>query len=304
MEVQGIRRVRSRTFRGATEISAQFDPSTDMIVALQQVQNRIAEIRGVLPAETDLTVERLTPAAFPMFSMNLSGGLSAADLRDYGFYTIRPALSRVAGVGRVNVQSSDTREIEVIVDPAKLVAANLTVDDVAAALRGANVLEPVGHYPTSGTQHLIIASGLWTSANQIASTPVVVKGGATLRVSDLGTVVPGNPDRMSLIVGQGGNATDFCEDIEDTLESCRMRCPEEQCDAECCPQCDTWCTAAPQCNTRGDCRVHCEELSCKWDYLGVPDESICPPPECGWVCNLPECIAPSTGSALRLFFFF
>jgi CzcA family heavy metal efflux pump len=207
MEVQGIRRVRSRTFRGATEISALFDPSTDMIVALQQVQNRIAEIRGVLPAETDLTVERLTPAAFPMFSMNLTGGLSAADLRDYGFYTIRPALSRVAGVGRVNVQSSDTREIEVIVDPAKLVAANLTVGDVASALRGTNVLEPVGHYPTSGTQHLVIASGLWASANQIASTPVVVKGGATLRVGDLGRVVPGAPDRMSLIVGQGGNAT-------------------------------------------------------------------------------------------------
>ena len=47
MEVPGIRRVRSTTFRGATEISAQFDPATDMIVALQQAQGRVAEIRGV-----------------------------------------------------------------------------------------------------------------------------------------------------------------------------------------------------------------------------------------------------------------
>src|SRR5882724_10853169 len=66
LEVPGIRRVRSKSIRGATEISAQFDPSTDMIVALQQVQNRVAEIRGELPADTLLTVERLTPAAFPM----------------------------------------------------------------------------------------------------------------------------------------------------------------------------------------------------------------------------------------------
>ena len=65
MEVPGIRRVRSTTFRGATEISAQFDPATDMIVALQQAQSRIAETRGQLPADTDLIVERLTPAAFP-----------------------------------------------------------------------------------------------------------------------------------------------------------------------------------------------------------------------------------------------
>ncbi len=41
MEVPGIRRVRSRSIRGASEISAQFDPATDMVVALQQVQNRV-----------------------------------------------------------------------------------------------------------------------------------------------------------------------------------------------------------------------------------------------------------------------
>ena len=49
ISVPGIRRVRSRSIRGAAEISAQFDPSTDMIVALQQVQNRVAEITGELP---------------------------------------------------------------------------------------------------------------------------------------------------------------------------------------------------------------------------------------------------------------
>src|SRR5689334_21416713 len=161
MEVPGIRRVRSRTFRGATEISAQFEPATDMIVALQQVQNRIAEIRETLPPETELSVDRQTPAAFPILSLNLTGGLSSAELRDLSYYVIRPALARVPGVGRVEVLSSDTREIEVIVDPAKLVAANLTVEDVAAALKATNVLEPVGHYPVSGTQHLVIALGLW-----------------------------------------------------------------------------------------------------------------------------------------------
>src|SRR6185295_7632248 len=130
-----------------------FDPATDMVIALQQVQNRIAEIRETLPAELDLKIDRQTPATFPIFSLNLTGGLSSADLHDQGFYVIRPALARVAGVGRVEVLSSDSREIEVIVDPAKLVAANLTVEDIAAALKGTNVLERVGHYPVSGTQH-------------------------------------------------------------------------------------------------------------------------------------------------------
>jgi hydrophobe/amphiphile efflux-1 (HAE1) family protein len=207
MEVQGIRRVRSRTFRGATEISAQFDPATDMIVALQQVQNHVAEIRGSLPADIDLQVDRLTPAAFPMLALNLTGALSSAELYDHAFYEIRPALSRVAGVGRVNVQSSDTREIEVVVDPPKLLSAGLTVGDVADALKSANQLTPVGHYPENGVQHLVLASGLWESLTDIANTPILIKGGTTLRVSDLAHVTQGSPDRSSLIVGQGGNAT-------------------------------------------------------------------------------------------------
>jgi len=207
MEVPGIRRVRSRTFRGATEISAQFEPGTDMVLALQQAQNHIAEIREQLPPETDLQIERLTPAAFPMYSLNLSGPLAPADLNDYGFYVIRPALARVPGVGRVEVQSSDTREIEVVVDPAKLVAAKLTIDDIAAALKAANLLQPVGRYPENGQLHLVLASGLWASAEEIGATPVVIKNGATLRVSDLATVTPGAPDRNMLVVGEGGSAT-------------------------------------------------------------------------------------------------
>jgi CzcA family heavy metal efflux pump len=207
MEVPGIRRVRSKTFRGATEISAQFEPGTDTVVALQQVQNRVAEIRGDLPTDVDLVIDRQTPSVFPIWAINLTGGVSAADLHDYGFYVVRPALSRVPGVGRVAVLASDTREIEVVVDPSKLIAAKLTIDDVSTALKNANLLQPVGHYPENGLQHLVLASGLWQTSGDIGATPVVVKNGATLRVSDLATVAPGAPDRTSLIAGQGGNAT-------------------------------------------------------------------------------------------------
>src|SRR5262245_26062044 len=123
MEVPGIRRVRSTTFRGATEISAQFEPSSDMVVALQQVQGKIDDARPDLPAGTDLIVERLTPAAFPMFIINLTGPVSSADLFGYAYFVMRPRLSRVPGAGRVEVIASDTREINVIVDPSPIVAA-------------------------------------------------------------------------------------------------------------------------------------------------------------------------------------
>ncbi len=207
MEVPGIRRVRSRTFRGATEISAQFEPSTDMIVALQQVQNRVAEARSDLPGDVDLVVDRLTPAAFPFFIMDITGGLPSAELRDYGFYVMRPALARVPGVGRVEILSSDTREIEVIADPGKLIAAGATIEDLAAALKGANIIEPAGKYDEKGQQHLVLASGQWQSIADIGETPVVIKNGSTVRVGDLARVTPGAPDRSMLVVADGTDAT-------------------------------------------------------------------------------------------------
>ena len=206
MEVPGIRRVRSRTFRGASEISAQFEPRTDMALALQELQNRVSEVRQELPADTELAVERLTVSAFPMLSLNLTGGLPTPDLNDYAFYVIRPAMARVPGVGRVEVAATDKREIEVAVDPARLLAAGLTVDDVAAALRAANRLAPVGRYAAGGLEHLVLASALWDSAAEIGRTPVAVRNGATVRVADVAQVFPGAPDRTALVTGNGREA--------------------------------------------------------------------------------------------------
>ena len=206
MEVPGIRRVRSTTFRGATEISAQFDPATDMIVALQQVQGKVDDARQELPEGTDLVVERLTPAAFPMYILNLTGSLSAADLYDYAFYVMRPRLARVAGAGQVAVASSDTREIEVVVDPARLLTAGLTVHDVAERLRAVNTLAPVGRYTTGGVQPLVLGSGLWPSVDAIGQTPVSIRPESVLRLRDVAEVTPGSPDRTGLITGNGRDA--------------------------------------------------------------------------------------------------
>src|SRR4051812_42082723 len=135
MEVPGIRRVRSRSIRGAAEISAQFDASTDMIVALQQVQNSLAEVRGELPPDAEMQVERLTPAVFPVFILSMTGNLPTAELNDYATYVVRPEIARVPGAGKIEVLSSDSREIEVVLDPSRLTSAALTVKDVSNALR-------------------------------------------------------------------------------------------------------------------------------------------------------------------------
>jgi len=206
MSVPGIRRVRSRSIRGAAEISAQFAASTDMIVALQQVQNRIAEITGDLPMDSQIQIERMTPEIFPVFILSMTGALPTADLFDYATYVLKPELARVPGAGTIEALSSDTREVEVVLDPAKLNAADLTVVDVSDALNAQNTLIPVGRFQQSGLQHLSLASGLWKNLDDIANAPVLVKNGATIRIRDIGSVAPGAPDRTMLITGNGRDA--------------------------------------------------------------------------------------------------
>src|SRR4029450_11713631 len=99
---------------------------------------------------------------------------------------MRPRLARVAGAGQVAVASSDTREIEVVVDPAPLLTAALTVHDVSERLHAVNTLAPVGRYTSGGVQPLVLGSGLWPSIEAIGQTPVSVRPDGVLRLQDGG----------------------------------------------------------------------------------------------------------------------
>ena len=117
--VPGVTRVQSKVIRGGSQTTITFAANTDMAYALQQTQQRVNEVRASLPPGIELQVERLTPSLFPVLSYNLEGG-DPATLYDIARYQIRPLISRVPGVGRVEVQGSDVREIEVIADQSRL----------------------------------------------------------------------------------------------------------------------------------------------------------------------------------------
>ncbi len=196
--IPGVTRVRSRSIRGATEINVTFAPKTDMIYALQLVQTRVNQVRPDLPAALDLEVERLTPSLFPILSYNLAGG-DPATLYDIARYQIRPLISRVPGVGRVDVQGSDVKEIEVIADPARLAGQGMTYADLADAIRKSTTVAAVGRVPENYKQYLVVSTTEAHSAEDVGNV-VVGKG---LRVRDLATVITGTEDHVRLISGDG-----------------------------------------------------------------------------------------------------
>ncbi len=237
-EVLGVRRVRSRTIRGATELSVIFNPDADMPYALQLMQGRVDETRSTLPAGTEIRVERMTPSLFPMMSFNVTGELPAADLRDIAMFQIRPLLSRIPGISRVDVIATDEREVSVVVDPNKLNAVKLTLDQVAEALKNTNQITSVGRLPKDYQQYLVLATGELTSLDDIRKVVVAFRQQTPVYVGDIAEVREGVVDRTTLVTGNGqpaavisvarqirGNIVAIADGVEQTLRENRASLP-------------------------------------------------------------------------------
>ena len=199
MPVLGVRRVRSKTIRGAVEISIQFDADTDMVTALQLVQARLADTRAELPPETTVVAERITPTSFPIYTLNVEGNVPPSQLRDLALYQIRPALSRVPGVGPVSVTAGFEREVEVQIDPARVEAAGLTVEDVARRLSDANRFATVGRLDRAYRRYAIVLRGNALLAAQLADFVVGGTDRAPIKLGDLARIEEGAADpRLSV----------------------------------------------------------------------------------------------------------
>ncbi len=196
--VQGVRRVTSRSIRGNSEVQLYFNEHTDMQVALQQTQQRLTQAREALPAEVHVEAERLSPSVFPIFSYNLEGG-DPATLYDLAQYELRPSFSRVPGVGRVEVQGSAVREVEVIADPARLAALGMSYSDVAQQINHSLTVDAVGRVTQSYSQYLVVADQAIRSADSVGG--IVLGNG--LRVRDVAKVSVGTADRVNVIAGDG-----------------------------------------------------------------------------------------------------
>jgi len=196
--VPGVTRVQSHSIRGASEVAVTFTSRTDMAYALQLVRARVGQIQGTLPPDLNIEIERLAPSLFPIISYNLEGG-DAAALYDIARYEIKPLISRVPGVGRVDVQGTDVREIEVIADPPRLAALGLTYTDLADAIRRAVTVQAVGRVAQDYRQYLIVTDQEAHGPDDIGA--VVLPSG--LRVRDIATVRVGTEDHVRIVAGDG-----------------------------------------------------------------------------------------------------
>jgi CzcA family heavy metal efflux pump len=208
--VLGLTGVRSKTIRGATEISLQFSPETDMWRALQMVESRVSETRAELPADAEIIVERVTTGSFPIVTLNVAGAIDPRELRELARYVVQPALVSVPGVGRVEVLGGDVRELEVILDPEALPALGLNPEDLATKVRASLGLFAVGRVLQGQSLITVLADNEARSLQALRELPIstTVQGHQVL-LGDVAEVVDGAEDRTQRIGGPAGNTVNI-----------------------------------------------------------------------------------------------
>ena len=204
MGIQGADQVRSVSKFGLSLITVPFPDKMDIYFARTLVQQRLNDAKGSLPAGVEAT---LGPVSTPMGELYqyvvTSDSLTLTELKTLQEYTIRPRLRTVPGVSEVNTWGGYTEQIQVEVDPTRLTARRLTIDDVHRALADNNMSFGGSYLETGGERYTLRGLGRVDRARDIEQIVIASANGMPVRVADIAEVKIGALPRQGAVTKDG-----------------------------------------------------------------------------------------------------
>ncbi len=188
-KVQDLNLLRSATSRGSCEISAFFDWNSDINLDQQRIESRINEIKQDLPPGINISVERMNPSIFPIMGFSLeSKGFSDIELRNIAEYTIKPFLSRIAGISEVAVAGGKVEEYQVILDPIKLSNLKITQQLVASKISESNFISSTGFLSDHNRLYLTLTEATQNSKADLENLVVLNYQNRLIRLKDISEI--------------------------------------------------------------------------------------------------------------------
>jgi CzcA family heavy metal efflux pump len=203
--VPGLDHVRSTTSRGSAEVNLFFNWNIDMFQTLQYVNAALARVQATLPPTAKLTANRLTFAAFPIVGYSLtSDTMPQTQLWEIANYTIKPRLNRVNGVAMVVLQGGKVPEFQIEPDPAKLLAAQVSVPAIMEAITKTNMIDSPGLIENNHELSLTLVTGQTRDPAQIENIVIrTTPNGVPIRIGDVASVHPSVMPAYTLVTANG-----------------------------------------------------------------------------------------------------
>lgn len=198
--IAGLSSMNSMNSLGTTQVTLQFDLSRNIDGAAQDVQAMITQAAPLLPPgmPSPPTFRKVNPADQPILYLSLtSATLPLWTIDEYGETLMAQRISMVKDVAQVQVFGAQKYAVRVKVDPKILATRGIGIDEVAQAVRSANVNLPTGTLYGADQRFTVQATGQLTEAALYRPVIVTYRNGAPVRLEDLGTVVDSVEDDKS-----------------------------------------------------------------------------------------------------------
>jgi HAE1 family hydrophobic/amphiphilic exporter-1 len=189
--IAGIDSMSSVSALGISQITIQFSLSRNIDAAAQDVQAAISKALRQLPPNmpTPPTYSKVNPADSPVLFLAFSSAtLPLSTVDDYGETLMAQRISMVSGVAQVNVYGSQQYAVRVQVDPGKLAAYGVGIDEVAQAVQAGNVNLPTGTLNGHHQAFTVLANGQLTKAADYRPLIVAYRKGNPIRLEELARV--------------------------------------------------------------------------------------------------------------------
>lgn len=189
----GVAHVRSKTSVGLSTIVVVFEDNTDIYRDRQLINERIQQISNRLPSGTKPPVMLpVTSAVGWMIKYALvSKTLSLEELRTISDWTIRPRILALGGVASVVSVGGEVKQYQVLLDPSRMLAYRLSVEDVRQALENSNRNVPGAFLQSAGRELIVGTLGRINTLNDIKKTIITIRKGVPITIANIATVVFG-----------------------------------------------------------------------------------------------------------------
>ena len=187
--ISSIDTLNSTAYDGVGVIVVTFQLEKDINIAVQEVRDKVSTVVPDLPLDVKApVVDKVDPDAAPILELALSSPGAVRDTTEYADKKLRRQLENVSGVGQVTVVGGRKRQINIILDTDKLRGVNLTAIDVERALQAQNIQVPGGKVDQNTRELTLRTHGRVENPQDFNDIVVAKKGGAFVRISDVGHV--------------------------------------------------------------------------------------------------------------------
>jgi HAE1 family hydrophobic/amphiphilic exporter-1 len=237
VNVENIDKVTSSSQEGVSVITAQFNASADIEKSIQDLKDAVDKVKTKLPTDADEpTVTKVNFSQQPILILSISQDLSPAGLTRLGD-DLEKELRKVKGVSQVDILGTRKKQVQVVLRKDKLATYGVSINQVIAAISGANASFPIGSITVADVDYPIKFSGSIDEANQVPDITLTSPSGSVIYLRDIAFVadgleapktfsrisVDGQPSQNALTLNvykkTGGDVTEIGQAVKEKIES-------------------------------------------------------------------------------------